>query len=61
MLREPRKYDAILEVVSKPFLELITDYRVDEAWEMTVSQETKELYEFIKVLVITPSPKDEGF
>ena len=47
ILRDSRTYDAVLEMFSKPLLEIITGYQVDDAGKLTVTQETKELYEFV--------------
>ena len=47
ILRAPRDYDAVLESFSKPLMELITDYNVNEVGELKVKQSTFELYQFI--------------
>ncbi len=47
ILREPRKYDIILELFSKPLMELITDYHVETSGKMEVMQQTRELYQFL--------------
>ncbi len=47
IVREPRRYDQALETFSHPLLELITDYSVNDSGEMSVSQDTKEYYQFI--------------
>ncbi len=47
MLRELTQYDNTLEYFSKPLLELINNYKINEKGEMTVNQETRDFYRFI--------------
>lgn len=47
MLRELTQYDNTLEYFSKPLLELINNYKINEKGEMTVDQETRDFYRFI--------------
>ena len=49
ILRNQRAYDIVLESFSKPLLEAITGYQVDDTGKLTVMQETRELYEFVDV------------
>ncbi len=47
ILRQPRLYDAALEMISKPLLKIISDYKVNDVGGMTVLQETADLYRFM--------------
>jgi hypothetical protein len=47
ILREPRRYDKALEIFSKPLMELIHDYTINDAGEMKVTQDTYDLYQFM--------------
>lgn len=47
ILQNLRSYDAILETFSKPLLEKIDDYLLDNDGVLTVKQETKTFYQYI--------------
>lgn len=47
IVRDMQRYDKILETFSKPLVELITNYSINDRGEMKVLQETKDLYRFI--------------
>lgn len=47
MLKNRKHYDEILESFSQPLLNLITDYDLDEAGELTVKGETSAFYQYI--------------
>jgi hypothetical protein len=53
ILRDSRAYDLVLERISRPLLEVITDYQVDDVGKLTVAQDTKELYEFVDLTACT--------
>ncbi|GMT43298.1 MAG: cell division protein Fic [bacterium] len=50
MLKNPADYDASLEAFSRPLLQLI-DYRLDEAGQMTVENETAYCYQYMDMTV----------
>lgn len=50
--RDTQKYDKILETFSKPLMELITEYTVDDTGAMTVEQETIDFYRYIDLTPI---------
>lgn len=47
LLREMKQYDAALELFSRPLLQLITEYTVSETGQMSVLQDTRELYQYL--------------
>ncbi len=52
MFKNPLDYDASLEAFSKPLLQLI-EYRLDEAGEMTVENDTDYWYQYIDMTAQT--------
>lgn len=47
ILRQLRQYDIALESFSKPLMNLILDYELNDSGEMTVTQDTLKFYQFI--------------
>lgn len=47
IVRDMPRYDKVLETFSKPLIELITNYSLNDRGEMKVFQETKDFYRFI--------------
>lgn len=47
ILRDIKIYDKILELFSKPLLDLITNYKINERGEMEVLQETADFYRYL--------------
>lgn len=47
MLKNRKRYDEVLESISEPILRLITDYELDEEGELTVNEETADLYRYL--------------
>jgi len=50
--RDMRRYDKVLESFSKPLLELVTDYTVNDDGEMVVQQDTIDFYRYIDLTPI---------
>ncbi|MEI8300130.1 MAG: Fic family protein [Chlamydiota bacterium] len=50
--RDIRSYDKILESFSKPLMELITEYSVNDLGEMKVHQDTSDFYRYIDITAI---------
>lgn len=46
IIRQIHHYDQMLESFSRPLLALITDYTINDAGEMTIQQETIDLYRY---------------
>lgn len=47
IVRDTRRYDKILESFSKPLMEMITRYKLNDIGEMDVQQDTKDHYSYI--------------
>jgi hypothetical protein len=47
IMRDIKQYDGTLEIFSRPLMDLITDYRINDVGEMIVFQDTKDFYRFI--------------
>jgi hypothetical protein len=47
IMRDAKSYDKVLETFSKPLMELITEYSINESGEMIVGQDTKDFYKYI--------------
>ena len=52
MLKNPKDYDLSLEIFSKPLLQFI-DYKLDEIGQMSVKNDTVDLYRFIDMTAQT--------
>lgn len=50
--RDIKRYDTVLELFSKPLMELIVDYKVNDIGEMTVFQDTHDFYRYIDLTFI---------
>lgn len=49
ILKNTAQYDKVLESFSRPLMELITDYSVNEMEEMKVLQDTQDFYRYIDI------------
>ncbi len=47
MVRDLRLYDKTLERFSKPLMEIISDYKINDSGEMTVFEETVDFYRYV--------------
>jgi len=45
--RNTKQYDKVLETFSKPLIDLITQYTINDIGEMEVKQDTRDLYSYI--------------
>lgn len=53
IVRDTNRYDRVLETFSKPLMEKITQFTVNDAGEMDVQQDTKDFYSYIDFTSIT--------
>ena len=52
IIRDTRRYDEVLETFSRPLMELIIEYTVNDIGEMIVHQDTKDFYRYIDLTPI---------
>lgn len=47
IVKNPRQYDRVLELISKPLMERLTRYKVNDVGELTVLEDTSDDYRFM--------------